>query len=596
MGNKGPVPVKKQLQRARSRAEEHVGKVAVTGRYHLLPRKLEDDFEVTSQVLGTGLNGSVLLARSRQTGNEVAVKPYTSVGINKEEQRVLRNEVEIFLSLDHPHVARLIAVYEEQDRLLLVMEVCKGGEILSSVARLGHFSEARAADLVEQMLLSVNYLHSKKIVHRDLKLDNFLFESEERDHVKLIDFGMSRYWTNNKKMKLACGTAGYMAPECLHGSYTIQCDMWSMGVIAYILLSGRMPFEGSEEQMMIKTKSGDYSMTSNEWHGISADGKDFVSKLMEKDVAGRLSAEEALQHRWIADRRTPSKSQEIDDSIVKSLRSFAEISEFRRTCLQLMSYSLSLEERKKVRDAFLQIDHQKTGRIKMNELSRVLGEHVSDNEARSIFNSLDSNSDEHINYTDFLAAMLTSRIVQNEGHMRAAFNRFDKDGTGVISLENLREVLGDTHQGQEIEELFREIDVAKDGVISYDEFMAYLQDDDPNEAHQEAICKVIDAEIQKSPLAGPCAFKTSLHSISQTQSRSGITASSSDKPLLNSQPTPQKQVQALTTTQPPLEESMKETVAKGSMDDEKAPLNTNMRENDGTKASVTTTSCACNLL
>jgi calcium-dependent protein kinase len=457
----------------------------------------------------------VLLAKSKETGVEVAVKPYTSVGISKEEQRVLRNEVEIFLSLDHPHVARLIAVYEEKHRLLLVMEVCKGGEILDAVTKKGFFSEAQAASIVEQMLLSVNYLHAKHIVHRDLKLDNFLYESEDKDHVKLIDFGMSRYWTNNRKMKLACGTVGYMAPECLSQSYTIACDLWSMGVTTYVLLSGRMPFEGNEQQMMEKTKCGTYSMESPQWASISEEGVDFVHNLMERDVNKRMTAEVALQHPWIMSKGTRSSGvQELDANILRSLQSFAETSEFRRVCLQLMTYSLSLEDRKQVRDSFLQIDQAGTGQVSLAELRKVLADHVSDQEAKQIFASLDTTSDDKINYTDFLAAMLTSRIVQNEGHMRAAFNRFDREGNGTISLANLKHVLGNTHKGDEIDELFKQIDVSHDGLIQFDEFMTYIQGDNTDEAHQEAICKVIDAasvESRESMNAGE--FRVSVHSI-----------------------------------------------------------------------------------
>jgi calcium-dependent protein kinase len=498
--NRKVVSVKDQLADVRDKAESRMGKVAVTGRYHLLPRKLEDDFRLGTNVLGTGLNGAVLTAVAKDTGREVAVKPYTSVHIQKDEQRMLRNEVEIFLSIDHPHIARLEAVYEEIDRLLLVMEVCKGGDILSWIDRHGSFSEAKAAVLIHQMLLSVNYLHSQNIVHRDLKLDNFLFESSDSKHVKLIDFGMSRYWTNNKKMKLACGTIGYMAPECLQESYTIKCDMWSMGVIAYVLLSGHMPFSGNEDQKMKDIKAGRYSMDSQEWSKISEQGKDFVRRLMMLDVDARLSAEDALQHPFIVNRDAVDGNQEnlLDDAVVKSLQDFSKATEFRRVCLQLMTYSLTLEERQKVREAFLTIDHDQTGALTLEQFKEVLGEHVTDAEAKNIFSTLDANHDDTIHYSDFLAGMLSSRIASNENYVRAAFNRLDVDGSGVITLENLREVLGDSHNGREIEELFKEADLTHDGVISYDELMAYIQSDTALPAHQEAVCRVIEKEQKKN--------------------------------------------------------------------------------------------------
>jgi calcium-dependent protein kinase len=498
MGNKAPVSVKEQLKGVRHRSEERVGRAKVTGRYHLPPRNIRDDYIVENIVLGTGLNGSVFKGKSRATGAEVAIKPYTSVGINKDEQRSLRNEVEIFLSMDHPHIARLNNVYEEIDRLLLVMEVCSGGEILEYITKRGSLSEKKAADIVYQMLLAVNYLHDKKIVHRDLKLENFLFESKACEHVKLIDFGMSRFWTNNRKMKIACGTVGYVAPECLEESYDIKCDMWSMGVIVFVLLAGRMPFNGTEAQMIDQILAGNYSMDGPEWQRVSEEGKDFVKKLMTKDVEQRLSAGQALEHAWIAKRDATHQGSEIvDEAVVNSLKSYAQQSSFRRVCCSMMAYAMTVDERKVVRDAFLAIDTHRTGRVSIGEMKQVLGSSISDQEAQKVFSSLDFNHDEQVNYSDFLAAMMTSRIAQNERHIRAAFNRLDKDSSGFITLDNLREVLGQSHHGEDIEKLMAEADIKGDGHISYEEFMMYIQGDSVSDEEQDAMMRVIETHKVK---------------------------------------------------------------------------------------------------
>jgi len=512
MGNaakKGPVPVRQQLQHVRSRVEERDGILHVTGRYHLLKDGigLTDEYKVdTSRVLGTGVNGSVIIGNRKTDDIDVAVKPYASVGINKDDQRALRSEVEIFLALDHPHIARLLDVYEEMDKLWLVMEVCTGGEILDWICKHGSFTENKAANLMHQMLLAVNYLHSQGIVHRDIKLENFLFEDSTYSHVKLIDFGMSRYWTNNVNMKLACGTVSYIAPECLQQSYTIKCDMWSMGVVAFGLLSGDKPFSGSEQAMIAAITAGNYTLDDERgWKNVSEEAKDFVRKLMCVDVDQRMSAEEALQHPWIANRQaTTAEAEPMAESTVKSFRNFAQATTFRRVAFTMMSYSMSLDDRKKVRDAFLQIDTANTGTITMAELLQVLkNQGIANDDAKSMLDSLDANDDSTIHYTEFLAAMMTHTIASNEGHIKAAFNRLDRDNSGFITLANLKATLGESYDGVDMETILKEVDTGNTGNISFEEFAAYIQGGgaELGASHQELVCKLAEEEKKMAPAA-----------------------------------------------------------------------------------------------
>merc|ERR1712048_298793 len=181
---------------------------------------------------------------------------------------------------DHPHVARLVDVYESSDRLSLVMECMEGGELFDRVSERKVFSETDASHATWQMLLAVNYIHSKNVVHRDLKLENFLYESKNTDHLKLIDFGFSKIWEKNTKMELSCGTLSYVAPEVLKKSYTSQCDMWSLGVIVFILLVGYMPFSGDDEVQFAHIKAGRYKKKPERWNSISEVAKDFTFKLL----------------------------------------------------------------------------------------------------------------------------------------------------------------------------------------------------------------------------------------------------------------------------------------------------------------------------
>jgi calcium-dependent protein kinase len=412
----------------------------------------------------------------------------------------LQSEVEVFLCMDHPHITRLYDVYDAQDYLFLVMECMDGGELFDRVMELKRFSERDAADAVWQMLLALMYLHSHGIVHRDLKLENFLYDKKGSNHLKLIDFGFSHMFDPHIKMRASCGTLSYVAPEVLQKSYTSQCDLWSLGVIVFILLAGYMPFFGAETEQTKKISEGKYTLKPERWNNISKDGLDFTRSLLQIDPDKRLTATKAIEHVWIQQRAQNSSNTTIDSDVVDALRQFGQASKFRRCCLEMMAWSLSNDERSQVRQYFLAMDANKHGTITLAELKSVLEEKfkVPDDETKAIFNALDTNNDEEIHYSDFLAAMVSTRIELHDDLLKNAFRKFDTDSSGYITVDNLREVLGDTFEGQDVEKLICEADILQDGRVSYPEFVSYLTGN-PLEDHSEAALKVIDTQIDTEP-------------------------------------------------------------------------------------------------
>jgi len=311
-----------------------------------------------------------------------------------------------------------------------------------------------------------------------LKLENFLFDEKDSNHLKLIDFGFSKLYDPNVKMAICCGTLDYMAPEVLKKNYTSQCDLWSLGVIVFILLAGYMPFSGSELTQVAKIKKGHYYWNKARWQGVSSSAIDFVKKLIVVDASTRLTASQALEHPWIVNRES-HKSESVDQATVDALCSFAEASLFRRKCMYMMAWSLSNEERAKVRDIFIAMDKDKTGTIKLNELRKVLEENfeMSAEQSELIFKALDSNHDDEIHYADFLAAMVSSRINIHQDMVWKAFKRFDTDNSGEITMDNLKAIMGGTFTDAEIGQLVEEVDVNKDGKIQYSEFVDYVAHD-----------------------------------------------------------------------------------------------------------------------
>lgn len=461
--------------------EVRVGRIPVSGRYHLPPKTIDLDYRMLDDVLGSGCSGVVRSAQrvgSVNEGSKFAVKILPISNLSSTKHARLSSEVEVFLCMDHPHVARLHDVYESVDVLYLVMECLDGGELFDRVLNLKRFCERDAADTVYQMLLAINYIHSHGVVHRDLKLENFLYDSKGSNHLELLDFGFSKFLEPNAKMRMSCGTLSYLAPEVLKKCYTSQCDLWSVGVITYIILSGSMPFSGSQIAQIQNITCGRYCMDPKRWTSVSEKAQFFVRSLLEVNPKSRLTAASALQHPWILSRLEKQRLHP-EANIINALRDFAKVSKFRRCCLSMMAWSLTKEDRAKVQQYFLDMDENKCGTITFSELRNVLiGKlQVSDTETLQIFDALDSNSNEEIHYSDFLAAMVNNQIDIDDELLKSTFKRFDTDRSGFITLGNLREVLGDTVDGIEVEKLLDEADALQDGRISYPEFVTFLRGD-----------------------------------------------------------------------------------------------------------------------
>lgn len=488
----------KELGEAQKHAQTKLGSVSITGRYHRLPKKLADDYGIDTKVLGSGYNGSVYLAKDKTTNAKCAVKGFKLHGVPRVKKEELETECEIFLSLDHPHVARLIDVYESEDHLDLVMECMEGGELFHRVTERKRFSEKDACDAASQMLLAVAYIHSHGIVHRDIKLENFLYERKDSDHMKLIDFGFSKIWDPNTKMCLSCGTLAYVAPEVLSKSYTSQCDLWSLGVVVFILLVGYMPFSGSEQHQMKQIRSGNATYKKERWANVSKEASEFVAELLLVNPQKRMTADQALQHKWIKSRTAKLEdAPHMDASTADALISFAQASHFRRACMSVMAWSLTNEERAKVRDAFLEMDKDHHGTITINEFKEVMQKkfHVNNEDIQKAFDALNQSHTDEIHYSDFLAAMVASRIKLHDKLLKQTFRRFDTDGTGYITADNLKTILGGSVNQEEVDRLLADVDHPADGRISYEDFIAYLKGSDAADHHHEAAHRVIDNEL-----------------------------------------------------------------------------------------------------
>jgi len=262
--------------------------------------KLREVYRI-GKMLGSGAFGEVRVCMHRENGAQRAVKVLRKAQMDEDEKRMFFNEITVLRDLDHPNILKMYEFFEDEKRYYIVTDICKGGELFDEILARGKFSEKDAAVLMKQVLSCINYCHQNRIVHRDLKPENILLEqNKEFDQIKIIDFGTSLYFKENQKLSEKLGTPYYIAPEVLAKNYNEKCDIWSCGVITFIVLSGIPPFNGATDQEIMKrVKSGKYSFSDPCWKNVSDQGKDFIAKLLTMKVDKRPSAAECLAHPWI---------------------------------------------------------------------------------------------------------------------------------------------------------------------------------------------------------------------------------------------------------------------------------------------------------
>jgi len=263
--------------------------------------KIEEIYDVKDD-LGKGAFSVVKLAISKKTGEKVAVKIIDKKAASTEQdEKRLKTEVEILKKVKHPNVVCLKDMFETSEKLCLVMELVTGGELFDKIVEKGQYSERDASVIVQKILSAVEYLHSINIAHRDLKPENLLLKAGNDTEVMLSDFGLSKIVGAESMMETACGTPYYVAPEVLMSTgYDKEVDLWSVGVITYLLLCGFPPFYGeSLPEVFEQIMKAEFDFPDPYWTDISKDAKDLINKLLVVDSKARLTASQALKHPWV---------------------------------------------------------------------------------------------------------------------------------------------------------------------------------------------------------------------------------------------------------------------------------------------------------
>jgi len=232
---------------------------------------------------------------------------------SEDELSLLRREIDIMKKLNHEHIISLTDFFEDNNTIYLILELAVGGELFDQIISRGSYSERDAANIIKQILLATTYMHENGIAHRDLKPENLLVTGEGFDFIKISDFGLSKdFGTEN--LKTSCGTPDYVAPEVLRGtSYDHSVDIWSIGVITYILLCGFPPFFGNTEQQIFnKILRAEYEFPSPDWDHISEEAKEFIRALLVLNPNDRPSAKDCMESPWITNKSPTTTLTRLD--------------------------------------------------------------------------------------------------------------------------------------------------------------------------------------------------------------------------------------------------------------------------------------------
>jgi calcium-dependent protein kinase len=437
--------------------------------------------------LGRGQFGVTYLVTHKITKEQFACKSIaTRKLIRRDDLDDIRREVQIMHHLTgHRNIVELKGAYEDRHSVNLIMELCAGGELFDRIISKGHYSERAAAELCRQMVAVVHNCHTMGVMHRDLKPENFLFLSKhENSPLKTTDFGLSVFFKPGDVFKDLVGSAYYVAPEVLRRSYGPEADIWSAGIILYILLSGVPPFWAENEKGIFDAiLHGHIDFASDPWPKISSSAKDLIKKMLQGDPKERISAVEVLNHPWMKEDGASDKP--LDIAVLTRMKQFRAMNKLKKVALKVIAENLSEEEIIGLKEMFKSMDTDNSGTITFEELKAglpKLGTKISESEVRQLMEAADVDGNGTIDYIEFITATMHLNRMEREDHLFKAFEYFDKDKSGYITKEELESALTKYNMGDEktIKEIIAEVDSDNDGRINYEEFVAMMRSGNPD--------------------------------------------------------------------------------------------------------------------
>ena len=442
----------------------------------LINSKPEDNYKIVSK-LGKGSFGSVYKVKHKISGEIRAMKIIKNTSVDDKvgvENAKFLKEIQVLKELDHPNIIKIFEYYVDNKNHYIITELLTGGELYDN--------EKTAAFIMRQILSALNYLHSKGIVHRDIKPENILVqkidkkENQDEIYIKLIDFGASNFFKENEILKLKVGSPYYIAPEVLNKNYNEKCDIWSAGVVLYVMLTGKFPFVGQTSQKLFESiKTGKYRTEGKEWEAISLEAKELIGKMLELDKNKRISASECLKSEFLSILDTKKEMPDMLPSVFTNIFKLNAREKIQQATIRIIVHNIQHNENiEKLRDIFDLLDINKDGQLTYSEIKQAFKKifpdnYITEEKMNIILEKLDEDNDGVISYEEFLRVTINEKILLEKNNLRLAFDKFDLNKDGKLSKDELLNVL-DKGASDYVDDLLNLIDKNKDGYISFDEF------------------------------------------------------------------------------------------------------------------------------
>jgi len=443
--------------------------------------KVHDVYEIGEEI-GKGAFGVVYSAKDRATGHTFCCKTVRKDSLTERQLGDVKLEAEIMLHLrGHPNVVDIMGVFEDDDHLYIVEEMCTGGDLAERLAARSKMTEREAAWIMQQVLSVVEHCHNMGVHYRDIKLENFLLLSPEPDSpLKATDFGVSIFLCPDQQCEEFCGTPAYMAPEVFDLSYSYPSDVWSCGVMMYFILSGEFPFKGKNDlDLAYHVCSAKVKFEGEAWSKVSEAGKDLLRRMLARLPKDRLTAHDALKHEWF--QKQGACDEPLCNTVLARMRAYSRMSRFKREVMRIIIRDMDMEYLVGLKAMFSGMDADNNGVLSVQEIIEALekqGAEVAHHEVQQLVKEMDIDGNGHIDYEEFLAAALNRSLLDQKDLLLAAFKHFDKDGDGFITKVELLEGLSYAKVDEaQISAMVDAVDSDKNGKVDFLEFTKMMFED-----------------------------------------------------------------------------------------------------------------------
>lgn len=429
------------------------------------------------RVLGQGASCEVCHVVRKEDSQEFAMK--VMVRDDKWNPILFKQEVDLLQTLDHRNILKYRDCYMDNKNFYVCTELCKGGELFDKIKTEKRFTERQAASILKTIISAISHCHEKNIVHRDLKPENIVYRTKAQEELVIIDFGDAKKIDPDATYEDFVGTAFYLAPECVRnrkGWELKKSDMWTIGVIAYVLLTGRPPFYGKGNKEILK-KIIRSKVTFPKTCKLSRQAIDFILKLVKKSPAERMSAKKALEHEWLA-----GNALEIDvgSDVLQMLGNYSQSCKLKKVLVRMLANQMTNEDHNQLNEEFKKMDKDGNGLVDLSELTtfimntKQLQYNDAQRRASKLMRELDQDGDGKISVQEFADARLSTKL-HDQAVIKKQFEQINTDGTGFITSAELASLFNWTLSEALIKDMISEIDSNNDGKISFSEFKEAMQ-------------------------------------------------------------------------------------------------------------------------